>query len=55
MEELEKGTKELRGLQPHRRNNNMNQPLYPELSGTRELVQSKSTLGGTDPWLQLPM
>jgi hypothetical protein len=35
MEELEKGTKSLRGLQPHRKNNNMNQPVLPELSGTK--------------------
>ena len=35
MEELEKVPKELRGLQPHRRNNNMNQPVPPELPGTK--------------------
>ena len=35
MEELEKGLKKLRGLQPHRRNNNMNQPVAPELPGTK--------------------
>jgi hypothetical protein len=35
MEELEKGLKKLRGLQPHRRKNNMNQPVAPELPGTK--------------------
>jgi hypothetical protein len=27
--------KELKGLQPHRKNNNINQPDLPELSGTK--------------------
>jgi|UPI0000F4F447 hypothetical protein len=35
MKELEKGSKELRGLQPHRRNNNMNYPVSSELPGTK--------------------
>jgi hypothetical protein len=40
MEELEKGLKELKGLQPHRKNSNLNQtevptPLTPELPGTK--------------------
>jgi hypothetical protein len=35
MEELEKGPKELKGLQPHRRKNNMKQPVPPELLGTK--------------------
>jgi hypothetical protein len=35
MKELEKGPKELRGLQPHRMNNNVNQPVPPELQGTK--------------------
>jgi hypothetical protein len=35
MKELEKGPKELMGLQPHRRNNNMSQPVPPELNGTK--------------------
>lgn len=32
MEDLEKGLKELKGWQPHRMNNNINQP---ELPGTK--------------------
>jgi hypothetical protein len=35
MEELEKGLKELKRFAPHRRNNNMNQPVTPELLGTK--------------------
>jgi hypothetical protein len=35
MEELEKGPKEVKELQPHRRSNNMNQPITTELSGTK--------------------
>jgi hypothetical protein len=35
IEELEKGPKELKGLQPHRRNNNVNQPVPPELPRTK--------------------
>ena len=35
MEELEKGPKELKGSEPHRRINNMNQPVPPELPGTK--------------------
>jgi hypothetical protein len=34
MEKLEKGPKELKEFAAHRRNNNMNQPVYPELPGT---------------------
>jgi hypothetical protein len=39
MEELEKGPKELKGLEPHRRNNNMNQPVPPELPETKPLTK----------------
>ena len=35
MEELEKGPKEWKGLQPHRRNNNMNYPVPPEFPETK--------------------
>jgi hypothetical protein len=35
VEELETGPKELKGLKPHRRINNMNQPVAPELLGTK--------------------
>jgi hypothetical protein len=35
MEELEKGLKELKGLQTHRRKSNMKQPQPPELPGNR--------------------
>ena len=33
MEELEKSPKELKGLQYHRRNNNVSHPVLPELPG----------------------
>jgi hypothetical protein len=33
--ELEKGLKELKGFQTHRKNNNINQADPPELSGTK--------------------
>jgi hypothetical protein len=35
MGELKKGWKEMKGLQPHRKNNNINQPYPPELPGTK--------------------
>jgi hypothetical protein len=35
MEDLEKGPNEMRGLQTHRRNNNMDQPVTPEPPGTK--------------------
>jgi hypothetical protein len=35
MEEPEKGPKELKGFAAHRRNSNMNQPVSPELPGTK--------------------
>jgi hypothetical protein len=35
MEELEKGPKELKGFVDHRRNNNMNQSVPPQLPGTK--------------------
>ena len=35
MEELEKDPRSWRGLQHHRRNNNMNHPVPPELPGTK--------------------
>jgi hypothetical protein len=35
MEKLEKGPKELKGLQPHRRNNNIRQPVPPDLPGSK--------------------
>jgi hypothetical protein len=35
MEELEKGLKELKGVATHKKNNNMNQPVPLELSGTK--------------------
>ena len=52
MEELEKGLKELKGFQPHRKNDNINQPdpeLLPETkSPTKECTWR-------DPWLQQHM
>jgi hypothetical protein len=35
MEELEKGLKDLKGFATHCKNNNINQPDTPELSGTK--------------------
>ena len=35
MGESEKGLKELKGLEPHRKNNNVNQPDSPEFPGTK--------------------
>jgi hypothetical protein len=46
IEELEKGPKELKGLQPHRKNNNINQPDPPELPGTKPPTKEYT-------WLQL--
>jgi hypothetical protein len=48
MEELVKGLKELKGLQPPRKNNNINQPVPPELPGTKPLTKEYT-------WLQLHM
>jgi hypothetical protein len=35
MQKLEKGLKELKGFEIHRKNNNINQPEPPELTGTK--------------------
>ena len=35
MGELEKGPKELKGFEGHRRNNNMSHPVLPELPGIK--------------------
>jgi hypothetical protein len=49
MEELREGLKELRGLQPHRKNKNSNQPELPGPErSTKEYICR-------DPWLQLHM
>ena len=45
MEELEKGLKELKGLQPLRRNNSIKQPENKNAQGLNH--QLKSTHGGT--------
>jgi hypothetical protein len=45
MEELEEGLKE----QPHRKNNNINQPVFPELPRTKP--PSKEYIW-RDSWLQ---
>ena len=54
MEELKKGLKELKGLklQPHRKNNNINQPDPPELPRTKPPTKEYTW---RDPWLQLHM
>jgi hypothetical protein len=46
MEELEKGPKKLKGIATHRKNNNINQPDLPELSGTKPSTKEYI-------WLQL--
>ena len=48
IEELKKGLKKLKGLQPPRKDNNINQPdlLPPSSQGINH--QPKSTHGGTD-------
>jgi hypothetical protein len=52
MKELEKGPKELKGLQSHCRNNNMNQPVPSEFPGTKAPTKEYTW---RDPWLQLHM
>jgi hypothetical protein len=49
MEELEKLLTEQKGFAPHRKNNNINQPDTPELSGTKPLTKEYTWRG---PWLQ---
>jgi hypothetical protein len=39
MEELEKGLKELKGIETHRKNNNINQADHPWLPGTKPLTK----------------
>ena len=48
IEELEKGLKELKGLQPQWKDNNINQPKPPELPGTKPSTKKYT-------WLQLHM
>ena len=52
MEKLEKGLKNLKGLQSHRKNNNINQPDPPELPGTKAPTKKHTW---RDPWLLLHM
>jgi hypothetical protein len=47
MEELEKAQKEQKGLQTHRKNNNMNQPEPPELPGTKVPIKENTWGEGT--------
>jgi hypothetical protein len=49
MEELEKGLKELKGLQHHRKNNNINQPNPLELPGTKPQTKEYTL---SDLWLK---
>jgi hypothetical protein len=48
MEELEKGLKELKGLQPNRKNNCVKQPESPELPEPKPSTKEYT-------WLQLHM
>jgi hypothetical protein len=48
IEELDKGPKELRELQSHRKNNNINQPVPQELLGTKPSTKEYT-------WFQLHM
>jgi hypothetical protein len=55
MAELEEGLKELKSLQPYRKNNNINQPYpphthTPELPGTKPPIKEYTWRA---PWLQL--
>jgi hypothetical protein len=52
MEELEKVLKELKGFTTHRKNNNMNQRVLPELLGTKPPTKEYTS---SKPWLQLHM
>jgi hypothetical protein len=47
-----KGPKKLKELAPHRRNNNMKQPVLSELPGTKPLTKEYTW---RDPWLQSHM
>ena len=49
MEELEKGLKDLKGFATHCKNNNINQPDTPELSGTKPPTKEYTW---RDPWLR---
>jgi len=49
MEEVEKRLRSWRGLQTHRKNNNINQPDPLELPGTKPLTNEFTW---SDPWLQ---
>ena len=49
MEELENGLKELKGLQSHRKKNNINQPEFPGFKPPTKEYMWK------DPWLQTYM
>jgi hypothetical protein len=42
MKELVKVPKELKGLQPYRRNNNINLPVPPELPGTKPPIKENT-------------
>jgi hypothetical protein len=56
IKKLEKGPKELKGFQPHRRHNNMNQPVAPELPGTELPIKEERPMallvidGRRGPW-----
>jgi hypothetical protein len=50
MDELGQELKELRGLQPHRKYNNINQLDSPELPGAKPPTKEYTW---KDPWLQL--
>jgi hypothetical protein len=52
MKELEKGPKELKGFAAHRRNNNMNQSVTPELPGTKPPTKEYTRMYS---WLHLHM
>jgi hypothetical protein len=42
VKDLEKVPKELRGVQPPRRNKNMNKPVTPELPGIKSSVKENA-------------
>jgi len=52
VQKLEKELKKQKGLATHRTNNNINQPEFPELPGTKKPTKEYTW---RDPWLQLHM
>jgi hypothetical protein len=52
MGELEKGLKKLKRFETNRKNNNVNQPDFPELPGSKPLTKEYTW---SNPWLSRDM